>query len=336
MRVLVPKQTNKQTKIDMKNKLLAILATLSMVASASAVKINNNLSINGFIDGSYNMVDGEGSGNDTQSLSVDEVELDFIVNVGNVSGEVHLDSGPSYNDGDIEVEQAHFSYSLNNGVTFTFGKYGSALGFEREDPAGLYTYSRAYGDDNTSNADHFNFGNVDANAVEGLTIAYAADNFSIAASIESASGDSREVETNDLNLEIALAYTGIENTVIGGGFFFDNQADSADETDALNIHASRQFGKLLIAGEYSEIQNTARDRDAYMLLADYDFNDKLGVAVRFSNNEQSAVDQGDYEKFTIAPNYAITESLGAIFEYSDVENHLDKSEEYSVELTYTF
>jgi hypothetical protein len=320
----------------MKNKLLAILATLSMVASASAVKINNNLSINGFIDGSYNMVDGEGSDNDTQSLSVDEVELDFIVNVGNVSGEVHLDSGPTYNDGAIEVEQAHFSYSLNNGVTFTFGKYGSALGFEREDPAGLYTYSRAYGDANTSNADNFNFGHVDANAVEGLTIAYAADNFSIAASIESASGESREVETNDLNLEIALAYTGIENTVIGGGFFFDNQADSADENDALNIHASRQFGKLLIAGEYSEIQNTARDRDAYMLLADYDFNDKLGVAVRFSNNEQSAADQGDYEKFTIAPNYAITESLGAIFEYSDVENNLNKSEEYSVELTYTF
>ena len=320
----------------MKNKLLAILATLSMVASASAVKINNNLSINGFIDGSYNMVDGEGSDNDTQSLSVDEVELDFIVNVGNVSGEVHLDAGPTYNDGNIEVEQAHFSYSLNNGVSFTFGKYGSALGFEREDPAGLYTYSRAYGDANSSNADNFNFGNVDANAVEGLTISYAADNFSIAASIESASVQSRQVENNDLNLEIALAYTGIENTVIGGGFFFDNQADSADENDALNIHASRQFGKLLIAGEYSEIQNTARDRDAYMLLADYDFNDKLGVAVRFSNNEQSAVDQGDYEKFTIAPNYAITESLGAIFEYSDVENNLNKSEEYSVELTYTF
>ena len=51
MRVLY---TNKQTnKTDMKNKLLAVLATLGMVASASAVKINDNLSINGFIDGSY-------------------------------------------------------------------------------------------------------------------------------------------------------------------------------------------------------------------------------------------------------------------------------------------
>jgi len=332
---------NKQTnKIDMKTKLLALVATLGMVASASAVKVNNNLSINGFIDGSYQMVDGTTAADDSQSLSVDEVELDFIVNVSNVSGELHLDSGPTFGDAGnnevVEVEQAHITYSLDNGVSFTFGKYGSALGFEREDPAGIYTYSRAYGDSNTSNTDHFNFGNVDANAVEGLTVAYSAGDLTLAASIESASADSRVVETNDLNLELAFTYTGFNNVVLGGGFFFDNQDDSADETDAMNIHASRQFGKLLLAAEYSEIQNTARDRDAYLLLADYDFNDKVGVAVRFSNNEQSAANLGDYEKFTIAPNYAITESLGAIFEYSDVENNNNKTEEYAVELTYTF
>jgi predicted porin len=324
----------------MKTKLLALVATLGMVASASAVKINNNLSINGFIDGSYQMVDNSGNTPDTQSLSVDEVELDFIVNVSNVSGELHLDSGPTFGAGGanevVEVEQAHITYSLDNGISFTFGKYGSGLGFEREDPAGLYTFSRAYGDSNTNNKDHFNFGNVDANAVEGLTVAYSAGDLSLAASIESASGQSREVESNDLNLELAFTYTGFNNVVLGGGFFFDNQADSADENDAMNIHASRQFGKLLLAAEYSEIQNTVRDRDAYLLLADYDFNDKVGVAVRFSNNEQSKADQGDYEKFTIAPNYAITESLGAIFEYSDVENNNAKTEEYAVELTYTF
>jgi len=321
----------------MKTKLLALVATLGMVASASAVKINNNLSINGFIDGSYQMIDGSTAAADDQSLSVDEVELDFIVNVSNVSGELHLDAGPSFNDGDaIGVEQAHITYSLENGVSFTFGNYGSALGFEREDPAGLYTFSRAYGDFTNGNENQFNFGNVDENDREGLTVAYSAENFSVAASIESASSDSRLVEDNDLNLELAFTYTGFNHVVLGGGFFFDNQRDSADENDALNIHASRQFGKLLLAAEYSEIQNTARDRDAYLILADYDFNDKVGVAVRFSNNEQSTVDQGDYEKFTIAPNYAITESLGAILEYSDVENNNNKTEEYAVELTYTF
>ena len=40
-------------------------------------------------------------------------------------------------------------------LSVTFGRYGSALGFEREDPAGLYTFSRAY------NGSDFNLGNID-------------------------------------------------------------------------------------------------------------------------------------------------------------------------------
>ncbi len=40
----------------MKNKILALLATIGLASSASAVEINENLSINGFIDGSYTMV----------------------------------------------------------------------------------------------------------------------------------------------------------------------------------------------------------------------------------------------------------------------------------------
>ena len=43
----------------MKNKILALLATVGLVASASAVEINENLSINGFIDGSFKANDGD-------------------------------------------------------------------------------------------------------------------------------------------------------------------------------------------------------------------------------------------------------------------------------------
>jgi hypothetical protein len=54
------------------------------------------------------------------------------------------------------------------------------------------------------------------------------------------------------------------------------------------------------------------------------------------SSEELAGNAGDYDKVTIAPNYAITESLGAILEYSDVDNRGTDSEEYAVELTYTF
>ena len=108
------------------------------------------------------------------------------------------------------------------------------------------------------------------------------------------------------------------------------------KTDVLNLHASRSFGKLLAAVEYTELQNDVDgDADGYLVLFDYDFSDKIGAAIRFSNNERTS-DNLDYEKFTIAPNYAITENLGAILEYSDVDAYGDDSNEIAVELTYTF
>ncbi|MDA9110611.1 porin [bacterium] len=328
----------------MKNKLLAVLATLSMVASASAVKVNDNLSINGFIDGSYSLTEsdtntgaagdqGNGDLND-QGLGIDEVELNFVLNAGGVSGLVSIDN--TQNEG-VNVEQANFTYNLNDSVSLTFGSYGSALGLEGEDPAGLYTYSRAY-------KGAFNLADIDSlNSVEGLTVAYSAETFSIAASVEEAAD--ADLEISDLNLELSFTYNGISGINIGGGYFFDNNdlatSNNGSETDVLNLHVSRQFGKLLLAGEYIEASTTGSsvaadnaENDGYLLLADYDVSDKLGVAVRLSNQEQGTV--GDYEKFTIAPNYAITDSLGAILEYSDVEDNGNDSEEYAVELTFTF
>jgi hypothetical protein len=312
----------------MKNKLLATMAIFGMVASASAVKINNNLSINGFLDGSYVLTDTDAA--DTQSLGADEAELNFVLTNGAVSGLIAIDSGEASGTSDLDIEQAHFTYDLGNGVSITLGRYGSALGFEREDPAGLYTYSRAY---NTAAA---NLGNIDnGNVVEGITVAYASDQFSIAASFENAKG--ADLENNDLDLELSFAYTGIADTTIGGGFFFDNEAGSAEENDVVNVHASRSFGKLLLAAEYTQIQSSVAgtgDRDAYLVLADYDYNDKIGVALRLSKEEESAT--VDYEKITIAPNYSITDNLGAILEFSDIERNNADSNLVAVELTYTF
>jgi hypothetical protein len=201
----------------MKNKLLAVMATFGMVASASAVKVNNNLSISGFIDGSYVLTDRDvAAANDTglesqddQTLGLDEVEINFNINVGNVSGLIAVDTdGAEDEDADnssdslFNIEQAHFTYNVNDAISVTFGRYGSALGLEGEDPAGLYTFSRAYSD-----ASGFNFANVDAGAVEGVTVAYSGNAYSIAASLEENAG--QDLEVNDLNLEISFSYTGI-------------------------------------------------------------------------------------------------------------------------------
>ena len=310
----------------MKNKILAMLVAFGLVGSVSAIEINENLSINGFIDGSASQTDPD-TGAKSAELGLDEVEVNFLFNVGSVSGELHVDSDAANGAGDsIDIEQAHFTYSLENGVSITAGRYGSALGLEREDPAGLSTVSRAY-----NNA--FNLGDVDNNVGEGVTLSYAAEAWSIGVSIENGVG--ADLSQDDANVEIALAYTGVENLNVGLGYLADNRATAANEVDVTNVHATYQVGKALLGAEYTQRDGATADLVATMYIVDYDVSDKLGVAVRYSSYETAA--NTDTDRFTIAPNYALTESLGAILEYSDInrDGGID-SNEIALELTYTF
>ena len=303
----------------MKNKILALLATLGLVASASAVEINENLSINGFIDGSYSDQD---SG--AEAIGIDEVELNVIVNAGSVSGELHVDTEDADNDSGLSIEQVHFTYTMDNGLSVTFGRYGSALGLEREDPAGLYTFSRAYND-------AFNFGNVDAFSREGVALGYSTGDLSLGVSIDQENDEN--LNNEDINFEISASYTGIENLSLNVGW--RTESDDAGDADYTNINATYSVGKALLAAEWSNIDNeaTGNDDDAYLILVDYDFTDVLGGAIRYSEYEDGA---NEVEMFTIAPNYALTDSLGVILEYSDIENAGADDDLLAVELTYTF
>ena len=176
-----------------------------------------------------------------------------------------------------------------------------------------------------------------------MAVSYAGDNFGLAVSFEE--GIDQDITNSDLDLEIAVTYTGLENVTIGVGYFFDNEeGDNTEEVDVLNAHVSTTFGKLFLAAEYTELQfnninNTATDRDfdGYLVLADYDFNDKLGAALRVSDNEIiGTAANGNVSRIAIAPNYAITDNLGAIVELSDVDYDGDDGNEFAIELTYTF
>ena len=333
----------------MKNKILATLVAFGLVGSASAIEINENLSINGFIDTSWSDLDASGSANDSQRLGLDEIELNFLFNVGNVSGAIHIDDydhAAGYPENEqVDIEQAHFTYGLENGISITVGKYGSKLGFEREDPSGIYTHSRAYSDDisdgtNGVAGSNFNLGDVDSNVFEGVAVSYSGGAFGFNLSFHN-DGDSN-LENDDLDTELSFSYTGIENLVLGGGFLFDNEGNNAGsrETDVVNIHAAYQTGKLLLAAEYTEQDidqaTVVNDKlDGYMFLADYSVSDKLAIAVRLSNNEVET-STSDFNKATIAPRYAITDSLGAVIEYSDLDYGAADGNLLAVELTYTF
>jgi hypothetical protein len=326
----------------MKNKIISTIVALSVVGTSYAIEVNDNLSINGFVDTSYSNAKTDGSATNTEKVSIDEVELNFLFNVGSVSGEIHLDNDntDSTDGNQADIEQAHFTYSLENGISFTIGRYGSKLGFEREDPAGLYTYSRAY-----SNA--INYGNVDSLVREGAAINYSAVAYTVGLSLDQTKGENLDDSGNGLNVELSLSYTGIENVNVGLGYRKEEAAGTNTGSDHLNLNASYQVGKALLAAEWQSMDPEATglaDQEAFMLLVDYDVSDKLGVAVRYSQEDQDTIATHAYEnsKWTIAPNFAITDSLGAIIEYSstdvDVASGAASADEklFAVELTYTF
>jgi hypothetical protein len=311
------------------NKLIALVAAFGLVGvsyAQDAGKISDNLSLAGFVDASYNST--EDGGAQTDNIGIDEVEIDFLFGFGSVSAEVHVDS----TGGNLSVEQAFATYDLGNGFSVALGKYGSSLGLEREDPAGLYTYSRAYGG---TNANALNVGNADVNVGEGIAVNYSADDFSIRVSFED--GENTNIDGDSLDTEVSVSYTGIENLTIGGGIQSGNGADDGDTTV---ISGTYTAGKALIGAEYIDAENVsggANDADAYMLLVDYDVNEKLGVALRYAEVDEDGGVAGDYEGFTIAPNYAITENLGAILEYTDGERAgATDVETLALELTLTF
>ena len=329
----------------MKNKIIATLVALGLVGSASALDINENLSINGFIDTSYTHTENSGTptADDRQELGLDEIELNFLFNVGGASGAIHvdrtdgLDATASNADKDIDLEQAFIGYTLENGVSLTIGKYGSQLGLEREDPGGLYTFSRAYGE---ATGGQFNLGDVDENVYEGVRLGYSSDVFGLGISLQNDASQREDIEDNELDLEFSLTYTGIENLTLGGGYRFENAGGSVTESDVLNVHFTTVMGKFLIGAEYIEIENAAKsaadqDLDGWQVLADYDVSEKLGVALRISSNELDG--SNDYEKVTLAPNYSLTDSLGVILEYSDVDTGSGgDANELALELTFTF
>ena len=299
---------------------ISLIAAFGLVATVHAVEIDDKISINGFIDGSW--TDTDKSTGDENDLDIDEVELNFIVNARNVSGEIHIDDNDPGSDLD-NIEQAHFTYTMGNGLSVTLGRFGFALGFEGEDPAGLYTFSRAYDDNVLADGDStglYNLGNTDVLAVEGLSFGYSADAFTIALSVlnEIEQLEEQGANNDDLDLEVAITYTDIEDLVIGAGIHSREGLTAADEIDVTNLHAAYSMVKLMVAGEYVNVDTQAVDRCAYLIFADYDIKDRLGVAARYSQWE-SLVDGTELDRVTIAPNYAITESLGAILEYSSTE-----------------
>ena len=225
--------------------VFAMLVLTFTLSSASAeIKLNDNLSVSGFLD--MSTVTTMGDETET-SLSFDQFEMDFHLNYGSVTGQVDIDSTDA--DQGIKLEQGFVTYTAPKdmlpGVSITAGRFLSSLGFEAAEPTGLYQYSFSEGIPYPGYQNGVAV-NVKPMKQAGIYVAFL-----------SSVWDVNETDAGTPGIEAQLALTPIEQITAKVGYALDAM-DDYTQTE-LNAWLSFAQGPLTLAGEIDLLGNWGAD-----------------------------------------------------------------------------
>ena len=305
--------------------VFAMLALTFTLSSASAeIKLNDNLSVSGFLD--MSTVTTMGDETET-SLSFDQFEMDFHLNYGSVTGQVDIDSTDA--DQGIKLEQGFVTYTAPKdmlpGVSITAGRFLSSLGFEAAEPTGLYQYSFSEGIPYPGYQNGVAV-NVKPMKQAGIYVAFL-----------SSVWDVNETDAGTPGIEAQLALTPIEQITAKVGYALDAM-DDYTQTE-LNAWLSFAQGPLTLAGEIDLLGNWGADGNngmhflgmANVSLADI-ISAPIGVTLRFSGI--SLDDSDTSTAFTFSPSYSATDNWLLLAEF---KQRLDAEETIiAVESLFTF
>ena len=283
----------------------AMLALTLTLGSASAeIKLNDNLSVSGFLD--MSTVTTMGDETET-SLSFDQFEMDFHLNYGSVTGQVDIDSTDP--DQGIKLEQGFVTYTPKDmlpGVSITAGRFLSSLGFEAAEPTGLYQYSFSEGIPYPGYQNGVAI-NVKPMKEAGLYVSFV-----------SSVWDVNETDAGTPGVEAQLALTPIEQITAKVGYALDAM-DDYTQTE-LNAWVSFAQGPLTLAGEIDLLGNWGADGNSgmhFLGMANVSLADiisaPVGVTLRFSGIDTD--NDGTSTEFTFSPSYAATDNWLLLAEF---------------------
>ena len=285
---------------------VAILTLVFALGSASAeIKLNDNLSISGFLD--MSTVTTMGDETET-SLSFDQFEMDFHLDYGSVTGQVDIDSTDP--DQGIKLEQGFVTYTAPKdalpGVSITAGRFLSSLGFEAAEPTGLYQYSFSEGIPYPGYQNGVAL-NVKPVKQAGLYLAFL-----------SSVWDANEIDAGTPGIEAQLALMPMEQITAKIGYALDAM-DDYTQTE-LNAWVSFAQGPLTLAGEIDLLGNWGADGNNgmhFLGMANVSLEDiisaPVGVTLRFSGI--SLDDSDTSTEFTFSPSYTATENWLLLAEF---------------------
>ena len=288
-------------------------SSLALVATAFAdVKVNENISVNGYAVGAFTSTDWDGGPTEETYLdsgvnSFDAVKLGVLATAGQVSayGSVLYLPGASNEAGLLE---AYATFDAGAGFSITGGKFLSYLGFEAFDAVNMTQLS--YGLISGIPAYH-----------TGVKLDYSGAGFSFGVAVVDSifnhptknvffEGD-REYG-DDVGVEVMVSYTGVENLTLFAGVAMEDDEHTNTDIFVFDLWASYALSdKVTIAGEFAVNEDVAT---TWLAFLSYQFNDKVSTIFRISGADWDG--GGDDMKYTVAPTYTINDNLALRAEFS--------------------
>lgn len=294
------------------NKLLKLsLAGLFLATSAlqGQIEINENLSITGFLDMSAVETDSEPNNNSNSTFNLDQVEIDFLLNFDELSGQIDLNYLGG-NDDKFDLEQAFMRYDLGDGSDVEAGKFLSYMGFETFEPTGLYQYSYAYDIRNAIPGHH-----------NGVRYNYNDDFLSLGLGLlDSVYDPDGSIQDSGHGIEAKIAITPLEGWTIFLGFAKDSMEGASQDKDLLNFWTSYETGNVTWALEFNNYDFGPTDVGSqFLVMANLGLTETAGITFRVSEDDQDFKGGDTATKFTVSPNLSINDNLGVLFELSQTD-----------------
>jgi hypothetical protein len=332
--------------------ILAAAAAMTAGSLFADVQIGKGLSVGGYLDMTYTNVstDTAGVSADTSGFNVATAEIDFSMDFGGgLTAQIDLEGnvGSDGAGGSVEVEQARIDYGMGQG-TLTMGKFDTFIGLEGLEAPDLYQYSNSltfaleptqhegllYSFDNGN----FNFAFAIVNGITSDNANSTGDNetMSYAAHVGFTPSDALSFNINYATEEADADMTVANQSVIGG--------------DLLTVDASYTNHGWTVGAEYVSFDRETsttngaatavtnadgNESTAWMLMANYMFNEQMGATVRYSTEETdnaAGVSQTDTDEFTFAVSYAVTPNWSALIEYQTMSEDVAKTDTDTIAL----
>jgi len=324
------------------NKLLSLTAAGALLSSSALfgqIEINENLSLTGFIDMSYFNASGSDD-EDGTSYDLDQMELDFLLSFGDITGQVDID----YQRDDInelDLEQAFITYSLSEETSVTAGKFLSYHGWETAEPTGLYQYSFAYG---VTIPGYHNGVSLDHSAEWG--------SFGLAVldSVYDDEGSLSDTDDYEIGFEAKVVLTPADGVTLYFGYANDAANGLLDDRELFNFWTSYEFGDTTLAFEYNDYSDTYQDATEFLAMYSVAVSENGTFTGRISNATyeytslaaSSMIGSGQLEdedtKYTVAYIQAVTDNLALVYEYSTTDRGTFRGDlnEFAIEALFTF